>query len=361
MPSGAIPIKPNTALPSVILGGRYIVDLDGDVYDRNLENEVVYSNGVVTLVWVGKTFQFTRAFLIAVTTRNVLVDLSVIDKLDVLFEDGDDTNLSPENLVLKYPDGGLECPTFPGYYYVPGYSNYVINRAGRMFNLSRSDEKTFSIGSHGYYETSVARDSGGGRSITKHRLLALTFIPYDNNVRKQHVNHIDHNKRNNDPCNLEWLTPAQNVKAAIEFGARKFQRRCIHLKNLKTGEISSFPTIDACAKHLRTGSPNIHRALEVSRENRTILLQKYIAIRDGEEWPNITADDIGKRARANGAPVLAKQLSTANVERYPTAMSFVRASGLSKKAITSRLLQGAQGPIGDYIFKYEDSNADWIQ
>jgi hypothetical protein len=361
MPSGAIPIKSNTLLPSVILGGRYMVDLEGNVYDRNTDSEMQYVDNVVTLMWGKQPLQFTRAVIIALTTRHVLVDLSVVDRLSVLFEDGNEENLSPENLILKYPDGGLECPTFPGYYYVPGYSNYVINKAGRLFNLSRSDEKTFSIGSHGYFETSVVKDSGGGRAIGRHRLLALTFIPYGRHVRTQHANHIDHDKRNNAIENLEWLTPAQNVKAAIDFGAKKHQRRAIHLKNLRTNDILTFQTIEACAKHLNTGSPNVHRALEVKRENRTILMQKYIAIRDGEEWPDITVDDIGVSARANGSPVLVKDLQTEQIIQHPTAMAFVRASGLSKKAITSRLVKGEQGPVGHYLFKYKDDTSDWIK
>lgn len=359
MPSGSIPIKSNATLPSLILGGRYMVTLDGDVYDRNRECDVLYMDNIVTLYWKRQMIQFNRALIIALTTRHVLVELGVIDKLDVLFEDNDETNMSPENLILKYPDNGLECPTFPGYCYVPGYSNYVINQSGRLFNLLRSEEKTFSVGSHGYFETSVVKDSGGSQSIGKHRLLALTFKSYDRNVRKQQVNHIDHHRRNNALDNLEWVTPSQNVKAAIEFGKTTGRSNVVHLKNLRTSEVTTFPSIAACANHLNTTSSNVHRALETRDENKLILLQKYIAVRDGEQWPNVTVDDIGSSARANGSPVLAKHIRTFEISRYPTAMSFVRASGLSKKAITSRLVKGAQGPVGDYLFKYEDDNSHW--
>lgn len=359
MPTGSIHNVEKNGLPSVIFGGRYVVDLNGDVFDRSKDVELSYSNNKISLEYNGRVFSFSRPFLIAITTRNVSVDISVIDKLDVMFEDDNEDNISPENLILKYPDGGLECPTFPGYYYVPGYSNYVISKSGRLQNLSRCEEKTFSIGSHGYYETSVVKDSCGGRAVGKHRLLALTFIPYGRMVRSQQVNHIDHHRRNNSLNNLEWVTASQNIKAAVEFGKQTGRSNVVHLKNLKTDEIRTFPTIKKCAAHLNTTSSNVHRALESRDAHRFILLQKYIAIRDGDEWPDINVLDITKSARANGSPVLAKNIQTGDVSRHPTAMAFVRYCGLSKKVITTRLAKNEQGPVGDYLFKYEDIDDDW--
>ena len=52
-----------------------------------------------------------------------------------------------------------------------------------------------------------------------HRLVAFAFIPLVDG--KTHVNHIDGNKDNNHYLNLEWCTPAENNKHAIEKGLHR--------------------------------------------------------------------------------------------------------------------------------------------
>lgn len=49
-----------------------------------------------------------------------------------------------------------------------------------------------------------------------HRLLMETYVP--NPFNKAHVNHIDGNKLNNQLCNLEWATPAENTEHARKLG-----------------------------------------------------------------------------------------------------------------------------------------------
>lgn len=62
--------------------------------------------------------------------------------------------------------------------------------------------------------------SGGKQYQTfkLHRLVAMHFIPNPDN--KPHVNHIDANKLNNLPENLEWCTHLENVRHAISMGLK---------------------------------------------------------------------------------------------------------------------------------------------
>ena len=52
-----------------------------------------------------------------------------------------------------------------------------------------------------------------------HRLVAESFIP--NPLRKPHVNHMNSNKLDPRPENLEWCTASENLKHAYESGAKK--------------------------------------------------------------------------------------------------------------------------------------------
>ena len=65
-------------------------------------------------------------------------------------------------------------------------------------------------------EFKVRRDNGYASIYTKesgfwsvHQLVAQTWIP-NNDPSKNSVDHLDHNKRNNNVKNLEWCTVAEN-------------------------------------------------------------------------------------------------------------------------------------------------------
>lgn len=51
------------------------------------------------------------------------------------------------------------------------------------------------------------------RTYLVHQLVALAFIPNDNPIEKDTVDHIDLDKTNNCIDNLRWLSRADNVKA----------------------------------------------------------------------------------------------------------------------------------------------------
>ena len=66
------------------------------------------------------------------------------------------------------------------------------------------------IGKTGYSRVFV------GSYMSVHRLVAQAFIPNPNN--KPCVDHIDHNKSNNNVNNLRWVTIEENNKHRYECG-----------------------------------------------------------------------------------------------------------------------------------------------
>lgn len=59
--------------------------------------------------------------------------------------------------------------------------------------------------------------------ITAHRLVLLTWRPIPNR-EKMTVDHLNHNKRDNSLCNLEWVSEEENLRrAAIDTYNDKIQ------------------------------------------------------------------------------------------------------------------------------------------
>lgn len=111
---------------------------------------------------------------------------------------------------------------------VVGYEGlYEISNLGRLKSVSRTvnHSKTGSrkipekiktpTDIKGYFCCYLYRENVGKR-FAIHRLVAEAFIPNPEN--KPEVNHIDGDKHNNNLSNLEWVTPSENMRHALNAG-----------------------------------------------------------------------------------------------------------------------------------------------
>ena len=86
------------------------------------------------------------------------------------------------------------------------FSKYEISSFGNIRNKTSKNILTPNIKS-GYYGVGIRNDKNKYISMKIHRLVALCFIP--NPLKKETVNHKDHDKLNNKSDNLEWATTTE--------------------------------------------------------------------------------------------------------------------------------------------------------
>jgi hypothetical protein len=92
---------------------------------------------------------------------------------------------------------------------IDNFSNYEISTYGNIRNKTTGYKLNPNI-KCGYSSLNIRNDDGYMKNFKIHRLVALCFIP--NTENKYSVNHIDHNKLNNNLSNLEWATATEQNK-----------------------------------------------------------------------------------------------------------------------------------------------------
>lgn len=112
---------------------------------------------------------------------------------------------------------------------IPGYEGfYEVSSLGRVRSLDRELPFNGKTRKHygrilspnrsiaGYLSVQLFDYERVPRRSLIHRLVALAFIPNPYNLPE--VNHLDFDRANNLPVNLEWVTRSQNMKYSARAG-----------------------------------------------------------------------------------------------------------------------------------------------
>jgi hypothetical protein len=99
-------------------------------------------------------------------------------------------------------------------------SNYEVSNLGQVRNINTKQIRKLRAGvTSPYLMVQIYIGNGKRKNYLVHRLVAKYFI--ENPYNKEQVNHIDGNKLNNIYCNLEWVTPKENMSHALKSGLYK--------------------------------------------------------------------------------------------------------------------------------------------
>jgi len=111
-------------------------------------------------------------------------------------------------------------PNWPGYFLfiendiIEIYSSW--GRGKRNSTNLPTYKLSQRVSKYGYVRVDLSKGNKGRKQFFLHRLIAETLIPNPNNL--ECVDHIDGDKLNNHPSNLQWITRGDNVRKAQDMG-----------------------------------------------------------------------------------------------------------------------------------------------
>jgi hypothetical protein len=88
---------------------------------------------------------------------------------------------------------------------------YLVSNYGRIYSKATNSIIKSSIINSGYERVQLMSINNGKIDLLVHRIVAMVWIPIDN-YNELEVNHKNENTFDNRMCNLEWVTPIQNLQ-----------------------------------------------------------------------------------------------------------------------------------------------------
>lgn len=243
---------------------------------------------------------------------------------------------------------------------IPGYSNYQISENGLVYNCKKKSFLQGSQNPDGYINFRITDDSGVIKTWGLHRLLGFVFIPFEGNLDDLVINHKNGIKWDNHLSNLEWVTYQGNAEHA---GLEGLTTKCIPIlmRCSDTGEITSYPSIIACARQTGFTKDAINYRVRSKGQRVFPERKQYMAINCDESW--LVPECIEKALLSNGRSnaVLIRYLDLDNyVAEYKDQASLAGFLSVTQSTITTWLSKKDQPVLPGYIqLKLASDPADW--
>lgn len=250
-----------------------------------------------------------------------------------------------------------ESKIYLGFYEIPDYSNYVINKEGVVLYKPLGRPLKGSINPDDYVNIRIKDDLGKTLTWGLHRLLCYVFKHPNEPINNLVVNHIDGNKSNNNLDNLEWTTHLGNIYHA---GANNLTRKCIPflVKDTITGIVEKYPSAVDYAR--KTGLSKDAVLWRLKKGMNYVFPENKQYKKGTEEpiWPE--EFDLIYLNGSNIKPIYVKNVLTGKITSYNRITDMAADFNISPSTATTWLNRKDQPVLPGYIqLKLKSDRTDW--
>lgn len=344
---------------------RYYLNQFGEILNKDkqkLEVKIINGEKQVELEWINGKRNYNLGAIVAIVKFEIKLPEKYWERVEAIYEDNNPLNTYPENITYRFRDGPIETEEYPGYFYIPYFTQYAISREGELINLRRNVRMKWGIkkpvvGKNikgGYRFCGGLRDDGHAIVISRHRAICHVFKPKQYGMMKHIVNHIDGVPGNDFPENLEWVTYSQNNKHAYDNGLFPNKTVAVLVKELNTGKINHFKTLVACAKHYGKSESSIKMRCTKQAHQRRIDGLAF-KLDDGSEWPILEKRYTTHVHRA----IACRNIFTGKLFVFNCSVEAEEITGVKSGKILNDVLKGIIIPACGYNFQEHTCNNIW--
>lgn len=337
-----------------------IVDNKGKRCDLYLNKE---NEPVIYLDWFEGKKEYQIGLIPILLRCKSELTLSVLRAIRVGYKDERELWVDYKNVFIMF-NSPVESEEYPGFYEIPYFPYYCVNKNGDVmskrknvllkFSLSKPEKDNYKNIRSGYHMSTGINWLGREVAIARHRLMALAFCKYTTDPETLICNHIN-GVPGDDRCNnLELVTRKANLIHAINNGLMPNSVKPIEIYFYNTNEIKKYKSVASAAKELNCSYGKI-------RNRAYAPWKRYsdgfsVKLSDGTEWPRL--DDEITHVPYSGKVVALDILSG---KKY-NAISAERMSPIAKVSAVSirdRCDTKSFKPVKNFIFKYEDDEREF--
>lgn len=189
--------------------------------------------------------------------------------------------LKEVNGTLCIKDKPIEVK--PGWYAIPGFSKYAINKKFEVINLERDRVISVHRPYGNYPMVTVQRDGKEGATrVDLHRLVALAFMPIPDvdHGEEMQVDHVNGDRTDLRLDNLEWVSKTENYRRGRALN-KKQDVKAFHVYIKRYRSTAVYDTID-----------DVHEVTGLSRELLQNLHDAENSYNDSEYVINIVSTSV---------------------------------------------------------------------
>lgn len=315
---------------------RISISSEGDVY--LLGTKMAIHNNKVKMGWVLGTCEYDVRLLQFIAWNGLKIDDYLYQYMQLINAD-------------EYYFNVLECEDIEGFFYIPGYSNYLINRVGDIYSRISGKFMTLGTTKDGYRYCRAISDSGESRVLFRHRALGLTFLHPKISVKNLVINHLDGVPGNDGLDNIEWTTYSGNNQHAYDNYLKCSSAVSIECLNLHDGVVTKYPSISACSTATGIGREAIRWRL--LKNDFTVYPDKLLFKKaDHGEFPKI--DKVKISRIGSGCDMVARNVFTGERIVFTGGRVGHLLTGVQPDTILLHARTKADLPIHGFNFRYLD-------